>query len=328
MVMLGGKNSLRRNLVALLIAAPWLIVALARLFSLDSAWPLIPLVAFTPQTLLTILLPLAGAVVLRARWAGAAIVLMMVALAVVVSSRVRSAEQPLARGETVRIFTANLRDGDAEPAALAAAIRQARPDIISLQEAGPRNVAALRAAGILRTYPFREQNSAEGLLSNITLSRWPLVARHDDFAVTHRWPSLRVVGKGIEFYDFHSRSPTTPGRVAEWKLALASLPGAVSGGGERVAGPGDRRAPLRVIAGDFNATIDHRAFRALLARGYVDAGSVTGNGLDWTWSIGRLTRLVIDHVLTPPSVAVTSYRVVDLPGSDHNAVIVGLRLPG
>ena len=124
---------------------------------------------------------------------------------------------------------------------------------------------------------------------------------------------MRVAGTGITFFNFHSRSPTTPGREAEWSAALNSLPAAA----------GD----LHVIAGDFNATVDHRLFRAVLDRGYSDAGYSTGNGLVWTWTIGRMTRLVIDHVLAPPSVAVDSYEVRSLPGSDHKSVSVTLRLP-
>lgn len=315
-VFLGGKNSLRRNLLALLVFAPWLAVALARLFSLDSGWPLIPLVAFTPQTLLTMLLPLGAALLLRARWTALGVVLAMAVLVIVILPRVTEDDQPVASGDSVRIFSANLKQGEAAAAPLAAAIRAARPDIISLQEASVFNVAELRARGALRGLRYVASNSAEGRLSNITISRWPLVAGPDQFARTGRWPGLRVVGMPIDFYDFHSRSPLSPGRTDVWLRALASLPRSP------VA-----RGRLRVIAGDFNATVDHRAFRALLARGYIDAGSVTGNGLDWTWSIGRLTRLVIDHVLVPPDVRVTSYRVVDLPGSDHNAVVVGLRLP-
>lgn len=315
-VFLGRKNSLRRNLFALLIAAPWLLVAGVRFFALDSGWPLVPLVAFTPQTLLTMLLPLAVALFVRARWAAALVVCVMVALAVVIAPRLSAGDQPAANGREVRIFSANLRQGQAASAPLAEEIRRARPDIISLQEASSANVAALRARGVLGEYRYVEQNAVEGLLSNITVSRWPLTAVGGDFAHTDRWPGVRVAGLPIDFYDFHSRSPLSPGRVGEWEHALGSLPARPAAHGR-----------LRLIAGDFNATVDHRAFRALLARGFVDAGSVTGNGLVWTWSIGRLTRLVIDHVLVPPGVRVESYRVVDLPGSDHNAVIVALRLP-
>ncbi|MEJ7787976.1 MAG: hypothetical protein WKF96_24510, partial [Solirubrobacteraceae bacterium] len=39
------------------------------------------------------------------------------------------------------------------------------------------------------------------------------------------------------------------------------------------------RGPLRLIAGDLNATLDHGALRDLLSDGYVDAADATGNGL-------------------------------------------------
>jgi endonuclease/exonuclease/phosphatase family metal-dependent hydrolase len=318
--MLGGKNSLRRNLLALLVAAPWLLVVVVRLLSLDAVWPLIPLVAFTPQTLVTLLFPLLVAVVLRARWAALVVVLAGVALALVVAPRLSADDQPTTAGRTVRVFTANLMFGSVDATGLAAAIRSARPDIVALQEASTANVEALRAKGVLRGLPYVEQHSAEGKLANFTLSRWAL----DDVEpgaeaageLGAGWPALRVREAGIVFYNVHSSAPTTPGGVASWRTGLDALPAA--GGGGRL---------LTVIAGDLNATLDHRAFRRVLARGYIDTGSVTGNGLVWTWSVGRIAQLVIDHVLVPPSVEVLSHRVIDLPGSDHNAVAVTLRLP-
>lgn len=314
-MVLGRKNSLRRNLIALAIAWPWVFVAFARILSLDMGWPVIPLVAFIPQTLVTMLIPFVTALWMRARWTAIGIAVLMVWLVVIIAPRTFSHDEPAASGRTVHIFTANLKKGAAEPGPLLAQIRAARADIVSLQEAGDRNVAELRARGLMKTHPYVVSHSSDGTYANTTISRWPLKLSDDSFATTGSWPAMRVGGggTGIEFYNFHSLSPTTPGREAEWSAGLGSLPAA--------------RGRIRLIAGDFNATVDHREFRAVLARGYVDAGYQTGNGLKWTWVIGRLTRLVIDHVLAPPDVAVESYRVQNLPGSDHKSVSVVLRLP-
>jgi endonuclease/exonuclease/phosphatase (EEP) superfamily protein YafD len=84
-----------------------------------------------------------------------------------------------------------------------------------------------------------------------------------------------------------------------------------------------------VLAGDFNATLDHAALRAVLRRGWADAAQVTGRGLVWTWRPLRLPwpRLTIDHVLIDPRISVAGVQLARLPGSDHRALVVDLVLP-
>ena len=84
-----------------------------------------------------------------------------------------------------------------------------------------------------------------------------------------------------------------------------------------------------MLAGDFNATFDHAALRAVLGLGYDDAARATGQGRAGTWRPLRLPfpRLVLDHVLVDPRIAVASVRFVAVPGSDHRAVVAELVLP-
>ena len=44
-----------------------------------------------------------------------------------------------------------------------------------------------------------------------------------------------------------------------------------------------RRGDGRILAGDFNATLDHPELRAVLDRGYVDAADAASGGLKPTW---------------------------------------------
>lgn len=312
-MMLGGKNSMRRNLLTLLIASPWLLVALVRLLALDHFWPLVPIVAFTPQTLMTLALPLIVALLLRARWTAVVLLVAAAALAVVVVPRTTADEQPAARGAELRVVTANLLHGSADPIALLETIHAENADVVTLQETSAINITELRRLGLLATHPYLQRTAAEGMFANYTISRTPLKMLPGGEAGAAGWPGMRVSGFGVSLYNFHSRSPLTPSRESEWSDAIASLPGS--------------QGHLRVIAGDFNATLDHRAFRALLARGYRDAGDVTGNGLVATWTGGAIARLAIDHVLVPPGVRVARYRVYDLPRSDHKAVAATLVLP-
>jgi endonuclease/exonuclease/phosphatase family metal-dependent hydrolase len=83
-----------------------------------------------------------------------------------------------------------------------------------------------------------------------------------------------------------------------------------------------------VLAGDFNATLDHAAFRDVLRLGYADAGLQTGNALTPTWGPpGKNPLFTLDHVLVDRSCAVLEYAVHALPGSDHQSVYAEIQLP-
>jgi endonuclease/exonuclease/phosphatase family metal-dependent hydrolase len=227
--------------------------------------------------------------------------------------RTVSNDQPSAGGQTITIFSANLLRGEADPDALAKMIDAVNPDIIALQEVVPQNVVDLRARGALRQLPYSAGTPEIGTLGYVTLSKFPLRVVPDSGLTNGRWPEMRVGSTGMIFRNVHPGSPLKPQISPYWQQNLRDMPSA----GEK----------LRVIAGDFNATLDHRDFRAVLARGYRDAGDQTGNGFKWTWSVSRMGRLVIDHVLVPRGVAIKSYRVMNVPGSDHNALAVTLQLP-
>jgi endonuclease/exonuclease/phosphatase (EEP) superfamily protein YafD len=80
------------------------------------------------------------------------------------------------------------------------------------------------------------------------------------------------------------------------------------------------------VAGDFNATTDHAQFRALLDPGYRDAADEAGAGYLPTYPNDRWYGPVIgiDHVLIRGGLSATSAATLDLPGSDHRALLVGL----
>jgi endonuclease/exonuclease/phosphatase family metal-dependent hydrolase len=196
---------------------------------------------------------------------------------------------------------------------LLAAIRETDPDIIALQEATPDNVELLRNAGLLKDRPYLAGEPRWGTLGYFTVSRFPLKVIPGSGLTDGQWPEMRVGGTRMIFRNVHPTPPISPFATPAWEQNLSEIPGP--------------RGRLRVVAGDFNATFDHRDFRAVIARGYVDAGEATGNGFKWTWSAGLFRRLVIDHVLAPPSVRFSDYRVFNLPNSDHNAVAVKIQLP-
>ena len=86
---------------------------------------------------------------------------------------------------------------------------------------------------------------------------------------------------------------------------------------------------MRILAGDFDATLDHAELRDVAGGGYEDAGDVLGSGLRTTWPSDPRTRLpvTIDHVLADACCAPHSLDTFPMAGSDHRALLGELALP-
>ena len=83
-----------------------------------------------------------------------------------------------------------------------------------------------------------------------------------------------------------------------------------------------------IVGGDFNATYDHAQFRALLGR-FGDAAEQAGAGHLMTYPTDKwgFPIVGVDHILVAGGTA-TDVRTLDLPGSDHRALIATVVLSG
>jgi endonuclease/exonuclease/phosphatase (EEP) superfamily protein YafD len=82
------------------------------------------------------------------------------------------------------------------------------------------------------------------------------------------------------------------------------------------------------VAGDFNASQDHAAFRRILDAGVRDAARLAGSSRAPSWP-ARTTPAFgaqIDHVLVSEDFSARDARFLDLPGTDHRALLVDLTL--
>ena len=317
------RPALRRRW-ALAATAPWAAWALLRATGSERGFPLVPAISFTPHAAATALVPLAVAA--RARSGAAALVAAgsgAVLAGAVLGPRLRARPaRPAPRGTRLRVATVSLRQGLVEPGPVLDLVRRFDVDVLAVQELTPHAEAALRTAGIDELLPHahvlrgRARSSGPPARCGAGCPS-PAGRGYPDASSSRPSGSRRTARPAVELTSVHTAPPSTsPASVRDWVGDLAALPAP---------------APdvLRVLAGDFNATFDHAALRAVLGLGYDDAAGAVGRGLAWTWRPLRLRfpRLALDHVLVDPRITVASVEFVPVTGSDHRAVVAELVLP-
>ncbi|HEX6970307.1 MAG TPA: endonuclease/exonuclease/phosphatase family protein [Micromonosporaceae bacterium] len=303
-------------------ALPGLVWAVVRIFGLERG-PLVQLLAFTPYVAAWSLAPLVLALALQRWWpAGVAAVAALTLISVVAPRALADGGNGSADGPTVRVLTANLLAGTADPAALVALVREQRVDLLALQEFTPEAEAALDRLGLAELLPHRQTNPEVGTTGSALYSRFPLTdggTRRNEGGFSQAYATVQVPGAPpVLVESAHPMSPYALDVLDYWWTDLAAQPPATPDG------------PLRILAGDFNATLDHAPLRALLDTGYVDAADATGAGLAGTWGPydgDPIPPVTIDHVLVDRRIGVRAVSVHPLPGSDHRPVLAELTLP-
>jgi len=319
-----GQGARRRRWAAwaaLALALPWALWAVVRCFGLEAGFPLVPLMSYTPYAAGTAVLPVVVAVLLRSRWAGLLAAAAAVALAACVLPRIIGAATPEEDGPRLRVLSINTAFGQADADAVAALVRRHEVDVVGVQEATPQGVDALIRAGLRTAVPNLLSYAAPGPVGGALFSAHPLERIEDDRAdggfFAMPWAALEVPGAApVEVAVPHPVPPVSADAIADWRASLAEVP------------PADPGGPARILAGDFNATLDHAELRSLLATGYVDAAAAAGAGLEATWPTGGgLPGVAIDHVLADRRIGVREVTVHEVPGTDHRAVLAELVLP-
>jgi endonuclease/exonuclease/phosphatase (EEP) superfamily protein YafD len=296
--------------------APVIIWAGVRLTGWERG-PAVMLLAFTPYVAGLSLVPVVLALALR-RWVAAAVaVLTTLVLVAVVAPRAVADDTP-AGGPRLRVMTINTRGGQAEPGDIVRLVRDLRVDVLSVQELYPGVVEGLSIAGIDRELPYHQVYGAEaGMFSRLPLEHTGVHRNPDGFL--QAYGTVPAPGAPpVLFEAVHSCSPYSLRQTSCWRRDLSAQPPATPDG------------PLRILAGDFNATLDHALLRRLLGTGYVDAADRAGEGLVGTWGPydgDRIPPVVIDHVLADRRIGVRGVSVHAVAGSDHRAVVAELSLP-
>lgn len=224
---------------------------------------------------------------------------------------------------SVRLVSANLRYGRADPDALVQ-LAQHHADILAVQELTQELADRLAAAGIGDAFPHHVLRAREGPDGVGLWSRYPMQrgAECDEFRLgllTARVHLPSVSGETTVVVT-HMSAPW-PDPLRGWRDDLARL-------GETLQQIGDSATGPVMVAGDLNATPDVLEFRRLLRDGYRDAAEQAGAGLTRTHpdDVRLLPPIfALDHVLTRGCSA-KSVRTLEIPGSDHRALATVISL--
>ncbi|MEV5978686.1 endonuclease/exonuclease/phosphatase family protein [Streptomyces sp. NPDC052114] len=217
----------------------------------------------------------------------------------------------------LRVLTSNVEFGRGT-AGLVRAVREEKPDLLFVEECDPGCSDLLRKELPHADYPYREAVEATGAEGSVILSKLPLKgAPGIDATLGMPAAVADVKGHPVRIQLAHPMPPV-PREVHLWQRELRKI--------QDYAAAGDGKSTI--IAGDFNATQDHAAFREILDEGVRDAARLAGSSRSPSWPAAAPSPLgaQIDHVLATPDFSARDARFLEIGDTDHRALVVTLTL--
>ena len=215
-------------------------------------------------------------------------------------------------GERVTVMQANVLFDGASARTIIDLVREHDVDILTVNELTAKTATALEAEGLgdLLRYSFvRPENFADG---TGIYSRFPLSAEvvQPGFIMNNLSATAHIPDLGdVAVFALHPVPP--PYDPNDWNAEMGRVHDLLA----RTTGPA-------IVGADFNATYDHRQFRALLGK-FEDATDQAGAGHLLTYPTdkwGGFPIIGVDHILVANGTA-TEVQTLDLPGSDHRALL-------
>ncbi len=210
-------------------------------------------------------------------------------------------------------MTSNLLRGAADGTELMDRVREGDVDLLVVNEITISSLADLERAGLRELLPFREGNpAADGASSGTMVFSTQSTVLRD--VLDTQLGGLVVDTGDLRLIAVHPLSPVSPdGWRDDHNTVLAAV----------------QEYDPDLVAGDFNATPDHRPMRALDEAGYRDSADVANAGFQPTWPVNGLFGLIgflgpvapIDHVLVSDDWTVTATQTVEIDGTDHKPVV-------
>jgi endonuclease/exonuclease/phosphatase (EEP) superfamily protein YafD len=223
---------------------------------------------------------------------------------------------------TLRVLSLNVLGGSADPAAVVRAVERHQVDVLVVQELTPGMVHRLAEAGLDTLLPYCHLDPRPKANGTGLWARWPLTPLPPVPGMVAAAPRARIEpvdGWPVTVTGVHPKAPMRH-NVRRWQQELAAIRSTLVNSD----GP-------QMVAGDFNASRDHRPFRDLLAAGFLDCADAARRR-PWpgfTWPAGRWIPSImrLDHVLVSRgSATVCESRVIRVPGTDHRGVLAVIQL--
>ncbi len=300
------------RLAAWLVVAPIGLLLLTQTFGLDPARPVAAAQALTPYAVLA-LVPVVGVALARRWWdvagVGSAIGLGGVVLA---TPLVFPPGQPTPDLDAtpVEVAAINLLYDNERSSEIADVLAGLDPDVVVFTEYTVEHQTRLLDHPLAEGYPHRVELDGLAAGGTAVWSRFPLVL-HESPDMANYDVDVEVDGPAGPFrlWAVHPPSPLHP----QWRDDLDTI-------GRR---SGTIDAPL-LVAGDFNASYWHPAFRDLLRSGLTSAHIANDRGWSMSWPTGRVfpAFVRIDHALTNERLVSTDVVDFTVPGSDHRGFVV------
>lgn len=233
----------------------------------------------------------------------------------------RDAAHARAPAVRVKVMAVNAELGGADAAGIVDLVREQHVELLAIVEYTQGLEDRLAAAGLPAVLPHQVTYPRSRAAGAAVYSSYPLTGAGIVPGTRFAMPVVTMnLGPGtLRVVAVHTLAPVDEG-LAQWRRDFAALRGADPGSG-----------PL-LMAGDFNATLDHREFRGLLADGHrplVDVAVAAGSRLLPTWPMRgyRLPGVTLDHLVTGGGIHGSDYSVHQLAGTDHAAVTAALGVP-
>lgn len=221
----------------------------------------------------------------------------------------------------IRLATANLFQSNLDPVGAAADAVREDPDIILFQELTPELWAQLELDPVLADYPYRQINTRGNPDGGGIVSRVPILdgGVHKLGTNPITWITIDLDGTAVQLINVHLSAPLQDSLIErgsiqhrELKIWLSTINGPV------------------IVAGDFNATVQHDRLKNLMAGGLYDAHQQAGRWLGATWGLEELgplpAMLRIDHVLYRSDISAVHAWTRPMTGSDHKILVADLLL--
>ena len=224
------------------------------------------------------------------------------------------------RRTELTVMTSNLEFGRGDTTAVVRVVASEDVDLLVLEEVTPKGLAGLLDAGLAELLPHLRGTPVVTAAGTMVFSRYPLTTSRP-LTLGNGGLDVRVAAPDpFRLLAVHASYPLqrTPPWVADLKSIREGTATAVAQG------------PTLVV-GDFNATHDHVLFRDVLDAGVRDAAEEAGSGWQPTWPTTRYGQdwlrplLTIDHVLTSSHFEAVSTHTVEIPRTDHLALVARLR---